>query len=84
MKKLKDIPWGAIFVFIVIPVVGLATCTWHTAWETERFGDGTCHACQTGHYELFDIEHTRNSGDRYYYRCDTCHDVKRYDSFQGG
>ena len=42
---------------------------WHTAWEHDYFGDGSCHACQTGHYELFDIEHIRNGGEFYYYRC---------------
>ena len=38
------------------------------AWD-----DGQC-LCG-GHYELFDIETTRNGGSKYYYRCNECKDV---------
>lgn len=84
MKFIKNLPWGAITAFIIVPVVGICLICWHTAWEHDYFGDGSCHACQTGHYELFDIEHIRNGGDLYYYRCNECHDIERYENYQGG
>lgn len=83
-KRIKDFPWGAIIAFVIVPLLGIVLITLHTAWEHDDFGDGSCHACQTGHYELFDIEHLRNSGELYYYRCNECHDIIRYESYQGG
>ena len=65
MKSTKNLPWSFITVFIIIPIMGLMLIYWHTVWEYDYFGDGSCHVCQTGHYELFDIEHIRNGGALY-------------------
>lgn len=83
-KSVKKWPWGAIVAFIIVPLLGITLISLHTTWEHNYFGDGLCHVCQTGHYELFDIEHIRNSGELYYYRCNKCHDIERYESYQGG
>lgn len=83
-KCIKNFPWGAIITFVVVPLLGIILIILHTEWEHNYFGDGSCHVCRTGHYELFDIEHIKNSGELYYYRCNECHDVERYESYQGG
>ena len=65
MKFIKNLPWGAITAFIIVPVIGICLICWHTAWEHDYFGDGSCHVCQTGHYELFDKED--EDGERFFY-----------------
>lgn len=83
MKFIKNLPWDVITVFIIVPIIGICLICWHMAWEHSYFGDGSCHACQIGYYELFDIEHTRNGGELYYYRCNKCHNIERYENYQG-
>lgn len=84
MKFLKNLPWAAIVCFILVPALGICLIACHTEMEHKHFGDGTCHVCKIGQYELFDIEHTRHGGELYYYRCNKCGNLERYESYQGG
>lgn len=49
--------------------------------DTKRWNNGTCTTCGTA-FELFDIEHHRNSGNTYYYKCENGHLIKTANYFE--
>ena len=71
-KVIKTI-FTIIFSFLVgFGIIGL--CNLERKIDTETYNEGVCVKCG-GHYTIFDVEHIRNSGDIYYYKCDNCEKV---------
>lgn len=48
--------------------------------DTLRWNNGDCRTCGET-LELFDVEHHRNSGETYYYKCENGHLVKTSNYF---
>ena len=48
--------------------------------DEKRWNNGVCSVCDE-ELELFDVEHHRNSGDTYYYKCKNGHLVKTSNHF---
>ena len=49
--------------------------------DAKRWNNGICTTCGTA-FDLFDIEHHRNSGDTYYYKCENGHLIKTTNYFE--
>lgn len=49
--------------------------------DAKRWNNGTCTTCGTA-FDLFDIEHRRNGGDTYYYKCENGHLIKTANYFE--
>lgn len=49
--------------------------------DAKRWNNGICTTCGTA-FDLFDIEHHRNSGDTYYYKCENGHLIKSTNYFE--
>lgn len=49
--------------------------------DAKRWNNGTCTTCGTT-FELFDIEHSRNGGNTYYYKCENGHLIKTTNYFE--
>ena len=63
-----------IFTIIFSLLIGfgiMGLCNLQKKIDTETYNEGVCEKCG-GHYTIFDVEHIRNSGDIYYYKCDNC------------
>ena len=49
--------------------------------DAKRWNNGICTTCGTS-FDLFDIEHHKNSGDTYYYKCENGHLIKTTNYFE--
>lgn len=71
---------GTVIAFIIgFGVIGLIELEYEK--DFKKWNNGTCTTCDTA-FDLFDIEHHRNGGDTYYYKCENGHLIKTANYFE--
>lgn len=71
---------GAVIAFSIgFGLIGLVKLEYNG--DVKRWNNGICTTCGTA-FDLFDIEHHRNSGDTYYYKCENGHLIKTTNYFE--
>ena len=73
MKKIKEYITEIVFIVAIIVIMTLAIifADYERKQGEKNYNNGICTECE-GNYYLVDVEHIKNSGDKYYYSCDKC------------
>lgn len=70
-RKFRIIPLIIIAILIGIILGGMVSCD--RSHNEKIWQNGICDC--GNNYELFDIEHHKNSSDHYFYKCENCNDL---------
>lgn len=66
---------------VIASAIGFSLISLEYNGDAKRWNNGICTTCGTA-FDLFDIEHHRNSGDTYYYKCENGHLIKTTNYFE--
>lgn len=71
----------SIIIALIIGFGAMGLLEFEYQGNSKRWNNGTCTTCGTT-FELFDIEHSRNGGNTYYYKCENGHLIKTTNYFE--